>query len=102
MPDVVFAKGGYASLPGALVAKLYFIPLFVHESDSIPGLTNSFLGKLAKTVFVSFSSSQKYFKSGKTILTGNIIRKELMTGDRMVAIEKFGLNSNFKTILVAG
>ncbi len=45
MPDVVFAKGGYASLPGALVAKLYFIPLFVHESDSIPGLANRVLGK---------------------------------------------------------
>ncbi|MBI2062287.1 MAG: undecaprenyldiphospho-muramoylpentapeptide beta-N-acetylglucosaminyltransferase [Candidatus Yanofskybacteria bacterium] len=102
MPDAVFAKGGYASLPGALVAKLYFIPLFTHESDSIPGLANRILGKLAKTVFVSFDSSQKYFKSGKTILTGNPVRKELLIGDRATAIEKFGLDPNRKTVLVVG
>lgn len=102
MPDVVFAKGGYASLPGALVAKIYFIPLFVHESDSVPGLANRVLGKLAKTVFVSFNSSQKYFKAGKTVLTGNPVRKELMSGNRAVALQNFGLNPDKKTILVLG
>src|SRR3989344_154248 len=102
MPDVVFVKGGYASLPGALVARLYFIPLFIHESDSIPGLANRVLGKLAKTIFVSFNSSQKYFKHSKTVLTGNPVLKELIMGDRSTAMTKFGLNSNFKTILVAG
>ena len=102
MPDVVFAKGGYASLPGAFVAKLYFIPLFVHESDSIPGLANRVLGKLAKTVFISFNSSERYFKSGRTVLTGNPVRKELVSGDRAAGIQSFGLNPAFKTILVLG
>lgn len=102
MPDVVFAKGGYASFAGALVSKLYFIPLFIHESDSVPGLANRVLGKLAKIVFVSFDSSQKYFKTGQTVLTGNPVRKELLLGDKLVATEKFGLNPQRKTILVAG
>lgn len=102
MPNVVFAKGGYASLPGAFVSKLFFIPLFIHESDSIPGLANRILGKIAKTVFISFNSSEKYFKSEKTFLTGNPIRKELMAGDRSEALVKFNLNLNLKTILVAG
>jgi len=30
MPDVVFCKGGYVSVMPALVAKLYFIPLYTH------------------------------------------------------------------------
>ena len=102
MPDVVFAKGGYASLPGALVAKLYFIPLFIHESDSIPGLVNRILGKLSKTVFISFNLSQKYFKSGKTVLTGNPVRKELISGDRVAGFQNFGLNPARKIILVLG
>ena len=102
MPNIVFAKGGYASLPGALVAKLYFIPLFVHESDSVPGLANRILGKLAKTVFVSFNSSQKYFKSGKTVLTGNPVRKALMAGNRLAALQNFNLNPARKTILILG
>jgi len=102
MPDVVFAKGGYASLSGAFVAKLYFIPLFVHESDSIPGLANRILGRLAKTVFISFASSDKYFKTGKTVLTGNPVRKELVSGDKSTGIQSFGLNPNLKTVLVLG
>ena len=102
MPDVVFAKGGYASLPGAFVSKLYFIPLFAHESDSIPGLANRILGKLAKTVFISFDSSQKYFKPGRTILTGNPFRKNLATGDRETALQNFGFSPDRKTILVLG
>ncbi len=102
MPDIVFAKGGYASLSGALVSKLYFIPLFVHESDSVPGLANRILGKLAKTVFISFKSSEKYFKSGKMVFTGNPVRKELMNGDRTAGLQNFGLNPALKTVLVLG
>lgn len=102
MPDVVFAKGGYSSLPGALVAKLYFIPLFIHESDSIPGLANRVLGGWVKKVFISFPSSEKYFKTGKTVLTGNPVRKELLTGERSLALQNFNLNPGRKTILVLG
>jgi len=102
MPDVIFAKGGYASLPGALVGKLYFIPLFIHESDSVPGLSNRVLSKLAKTVFISFDSSQKYFKPGKTFLTGNPVRKDLVLGDRTTALQNFGFSADKKTVLVLG
>jgi len=102
MPDVVFAKGGYASLPGALVAKLYFIPLFIHESDSVPGLANKILGKFAKKIFISFESSQKYFKSERTLLTGNPVRKNLLSADRVSAMQNFGLSPDKKTILVLG
>ena len=102
MPDVVFAKGGYASLSGAFVSRLYLIPLFVHESDSVPGLANKILGKFAKRVFISFNSSEKYFRSGKAVFTGNPVRKELTLGDRSEAVTKFGLNSNLKTVLVVG
>lgn len=47
-PDVVFAKGGYASMPVVLAARFLFIPIFVHESDSVPGKTNLFTSKLAE------------------------------------------------------
>ncbi len=102
MPDVVFAKGGYASIPGALAAKMFFIPVFIHESDSIPGLANRILDGWAKKIFISFPSSEKYFKPGKTIITGNPARQNLFGGDRNVAMQKFGLNPERKTIMVIG
>ncbi len=102
LPDAVFSKGGYVSVMPALVARLYFIPVYTHESDSVPGLANSFIGKMAKTVFISFESAAKYFKAGKTVLVGNPVRTELLTGDHDAALAQFNFRADRKTILVAG
>lgn len=102
MPDTVFAKGGYVSVLPALAAKLYMIPLYIHESDSMPGLANRFLGRLANKIFVSFPISAAYFDQAKTILTGNPVRRELMTGDRREAAGAFNLNPDKKTVFVYG
>lgn len=102
MPDAVFAKGGAPTIAPAIAAKLYFIPLYIHESDSVPGLANRLLGKLAARVFISFESASPYFKHRKLSLTGNPVRPELLTGNRAVATQTFGLASDRPTILVAG
>ncbi len=102
MPDVMFTKGGYASLPPALVAKLYMIPVYTHESDSVPGLANKFISKLATAVFISFESTAKYFKNGKAILVGNPVRPELLTGDKAAALQQFNFRADKKTILITG
>lgn len=102
MPDAVFAKGGYVSVMPALVAKLYMIPVYTHESDSVPGLANRIIGRLAKTVFTSFESAAKYFKPGKAMLVGNPVRTELLTGDKAAALQQFNLRADKKTVLVAG
>ena len=49
-PDVVFCKGGYVSLPVGIVAHLYHIPLVIHDSDTVPGLTNRVLAKYATAI----------------------------------------------------
>src|SRR3989344_3107230 len=39
-PDVVFSKGGHASVPTVLAAWLLRIPIIIHESDAKPGRAN--------------------------------------------------------------
>ncbi|MDD5146785.1 MAG: glycosyltransferase, partial [Candidatus Pacebacteria bacterium] len=39
-PDLVFSKGGHGSFPVVLAAKVLGIPVFLHESDAIPGLAS--------------------------------------------------------------
>ena len=102
MPDVVFSKGGYASLPGAFVSRLYFIPIYVHESDSIPGLSNKIIGSMARAVFISFASTEKYFKAGKALLVGNPVRKDILSADPAASMQAFGLDQSKRTILVIG
>jgi len=102
MPDAVFSKGGYASLPGAFVSWLYFIPVYIHESDSAPGLSNKIIGKMARAVFISFASAGKYFKAGKVFLVGNPVRKDILLADKTQSAQTLGLNREKKTILVIG
>lgn len=49
-PDVVFAKGGYVSLPVGLAARFLRVPLVVHDSDARPGLTNRILARYATQI----------------------------------------------------
>jgi len=102
MPDAVFSKGGYDSLPPALVARLFFIPVFIHESDSVPGLANVIISKIARKVFLSFRTAEGYFKSSKIIFTGNPTRPSLASGDKSLARQHFNLKEPRPTILVLG
>lgn len=49
-PDVVFAKGGFVSVPAGVAARLFRIPLVIHDSDSHPGLANRILARFATLI----------------------------------------------------
>jgi UDP-N-acetylglucosamine--N-acetylmuramyl-(pentapeptide) pyrophosphoryl-undecaprenol N-acetylglucosamine transferase len=102
MPDVVFAKGGYASFAPCLVAKLYRIPLYIHDSDSTAGLTNKIVGKLADVVLIAFKNAEVEFGTSKCILVGNPIRSELLGAMHDESVSAFKLDPNLKTILFLG
>jgi len=104
MPDAVFAKGGYTCAFPTLVARLYLIPVYLHESDSVPGLANRMLAKRSRLVFTSFASADQYFaQAGRpTMLVGNPFRAELCCVDRTMAHEALKLDPAKKTILIIG
>lgn len=104
MPDVVFSKGGPGSLAVVIAARFYFIPVFVHESDAVPGLTNHISGKLAQRVAVSFPETKKFFSNKKTAYTGNPIRGELLEEmlDRFHAKRKMNFDPERPLILFLG
>lgn len=77
-PDVVIGVGGYASGPVVLAAKLMGIKTAILEQNSIPGLTNRILGKVAKRIFLSFEHSRTFFSPKKSSLVGNPIRKQIL------------------------
>lgn len=102
MPDAIFSKGGYASLPVVLAGWIYRIPVLIHESDSNPGMANSMLAKFSKRVAVSYPEAQKYFPADQVVLTGNPLREDIDKGDIQKARAMFSLVDSKKTILVIG
>jgi UDP-N-acetylglucosamine--N-acetylmuramyl-(pentapeptide) pyrophosphoryl-undecaprenol N-acetylglucosamine transferase len=74
-PDAVLGMGGFVSGPCGLAAYILRKPLYLHEQNAIPGLTNKVLSYLATTVMQAFPNS---FKGNKNIIpTGNPIRKDI-------------------------
>ncbi len=53
-PDVVLGLGGFVSFPGGLMARLQGRPLLVHEQNSVAGLANRVLARLASRVLTGF------------------------------------------------
>jgi UDP-N-acetylglucosamine--N-acetylmuramyl-(pentapeptide) pyrophosphoryl-undecaprenol N-acetylglucosamine transferase len=77
-PDVVFAKGGYASFPTLFAARLLSIPVIVHESDTVPGRTTKWAGQFATRVALSYPEAAPFYPSNKVALTGQPIRDLLL------------------------
>jgi UDP-N-acetylglucosamine--N-acetylmuramyl-(pentapeptide) pyrophosphoryl-undecaprenol N-acetylglucosamine transferase len=101
-PDVIFAKGGYASFPVLFAAKILHIPVIIHESDSQPGRVNAWAGKFAQKIAVSYPEAAKYFKGDKVAHTGNPIRKEIMDPLTNGAHEFLNLEDITPVILILG
>jgi UDP-N-acetylglucosamine--N-acetylmuramyl-(pentapeptide) pyrophosphoryl-undecaprenol N-acetylglucosamine transferase len=101
-PDVVFGKGGYASFPVLMAARLLGIPVVIHDSDSVPGRVNKWAGSFAKKVAISFDEAAEYFPKKKVALTGQPIRKDLLEKKSEGAFEYLKLDPTTPTILVLG
>ena len=102
MPNVVFSKGGYGSVPVVLAAWIYRIPVLIHESDAVPGLANNFGAKFSKRIAISFTDAAQYFPADKTALTGNPVRSGIFNGSKDEAKRIFGLSGTKPVLLILG
>jgi len=102
-PDVVFGKGGYASFPTILAARILRIPVVIHESDSAPGRVNRWAGRFARRVAVSFPEAVDYFPKKTVAWTGQPIISEIESAaPKKEALEYFKLEENTPLIFVLG
>ena len=104
-PDVVFSKGGYASFPILVAARLWRIPVIIHESDSHPGRVTAWAAKFAKRIAVSYPDAADYFSEKdrpKIAFTGNPIRHELIAPLSTGAREYLKLEETTPVIFIIG
>ncbi|PLQ01254.1 undecaprenyldiphospho-muramoylpentapeptide beta-N-acetylglucosaminyltransferase [Cupriavidus pauculus] len=71
-PDVVLGMGGYITFPAGMMASLLGRPLVLHEQNSIAGLANKVLAKVADRVLCAFPDALPGSE-----WTGNPVRAEL-------------------------
>jgi UDP-N-acetylglucosamine--N-acetylmuramyl-(pentapeptide) pyrophosphoryl-undecaprenol N-acetylglucosamine transferase len=95
-PDVVLGMGGYISFPGGMMAAVLARPLVLHEQNSVAGLANRVLARLADKVLVAFPGALSNAE-----WTGNPIRQEIV---KLPAPEQRfrGRAGNLKVLVVGG
>jgi len=94
--DIVFSKWGYVSLPLCIAATILRKKIYVHESDTVWGISNNLIGKLATKVFYTFPN--KKINDKKHVLSGQILNPEII--DYLTSLE---VSENEKlTVMVMG
>ena len=104
-PDIVFGTGGYVS--GAIVysaAKMH-IPTIIHESNSVVGVANKFLGHYVDKICYTFDDAAKQFPEKKKLVkTGNPRSQQVLglNKDSVDIQKEWGLNPEVPTVLIFG
>ncbi|MDP3763330.1 MAG: UDP-N-acetylglucosamine--N-acetylmuramyl-(pentapeptide) pyrophosphoryl-undecaprenol N-acetylglucosamine transferase [bacterium] len=101
-PDVIFGKGGYASFPALVAARVLHIPTVIHESDMMPGKVNLWAGQWASRVAISYQDTAKYFPKAQVAFTGQPVRKDVALPIVSGAREFLKIEENVPVILVLG
>lgn len=91
-PDIAVGTGGYVCGPILRKAAQMGIPVVVHESNALPGVTVKMLAKWA-TICVSEESAKAYLPSDtRVVVTGNPLPSDFSTTSKQQAREKLGLD----------
>ncbi len=103
-PHVVIGTGGYASGPIMMAATRKGIPTVIQEQNSFAGLANKQVADKASRVCVAYEGMEKYFPAKKIVITGNPVRKDILTIDskRDQALTHFAFSPQVKTLLIIG
>lgn len=118
MPDVLFSKGGPGALPVVLACAFYRIPIIIHESDSVAGLTSIASARFAKRIGIAYATAKESFVGGitnenkrmamehKIALIGNPVRDFFFTSpevsDAATAKRMLDFNPEKPLVLIIG
>lgn len=94
-PDVVLGLGGYITFPGGMMAALAGKPLVLHEQNSVAGMANKVLARVADRVF---SAYPRALANGEWV--GNPLRAEFLR--QPLPAERFAGRSGPLRVLVVG
>lgn len=113
-PNVVFAAGGYVSVPIMYAAWLLRRKIIIHQQDVFSSMSNKIIAPIADKITVSFENSMKDFsldsgfgpfrkRDNRIVWTGNPVREELyVQKDLQQTKAEWNLNPDMPVLLLLG
>lgn len=98
-PDIVVGAGGYITAPVLYAAHKLKIPTLIHEQNSIPGVSNKFIGNFADRICVSLPNSLNLFPKRKVVYTGNPRSEEIISVEKKNK-SSLGFDQNKKLVVI--
>lgn len=91
-PMALVGLGSYITVPALLAAWQLKIPIFLIETNVVPGKANQALGKLAKWVALAHARTAPAFGKTPTHVTGSPVRPEFVGVSRAEGAQYFHLD----------
>lgn len=104
-PDILFATGGFVSVPTVLAARLAGgIPILTHEQTAILGLATRVNLRAADVLAVSYEATAAMVERSRArvVVTGNPVRASLRGGDAERGRARFGFSPELPLLYVTG
>lgn len=112
MPDVVIGAGGFVQVPVMWAAWFLGIPVFIHQQDVSPTLSNTLCAPIASVITTAFETSVTEFSSGTGLpimkqsaqlyWTGNPSSLSLPLKNKSAALQHFDLDDRLPVLAVFG
>jgi len=110
-PDLIFSKGGFVGAPVVWAGWARGIPVIIHESDAIPGLTTKITAPFAKKILFGYKEAADKLEGSKKTsckcssaiqVTGNPVRQKILKGSAARAKKLTGFKGKKPVLLVMG
>ncbi|MDI3316071.1 MAG: undecaprenyldiphospho-muramoylpentapeptide beta-N-acetylglucosaminyltransferase [Bacillota bacterium] len=97
-PDLVVGTGGYAAAPLLVAAVLLRVPAVIQEQNAVPGRVNQMLAPWVREVYLAYPEAARRLR-GRSLVTGNPIRAEVVEARREEARRRLGLPAGDALVL---
>ncbi len=99
-PGIVIGLGSYAAGPVVMAAWLRRVPIGLCEQNTLPGITNRSLARLADRIYTSFEQTAGGFAPQKVLWTGNSLRMEIVRAAE--GAERRASGGRFSVLVLGG
>lgn len=105
-PDAAIGFGAYVEVPLLGWCKDAGVPYALHEQNSVPGLANKMMAGHAARVCISVPAARSSFERDSdpehVLMTGNPVRRSVLSGDRSRGRKALGVPEDATMLLVFG
>ena len=101
-PQAALAMGGFTSAPPLLAARRLGAPVYLHESNAVPGRANRWLSWLVAHAFIAFPGAAASLHTASVTVTGTPVRPQFQPRDPAACRAALGLDPARPVLLVMG